>query len=304
MSVILPPELPARAALIAEGIDVLPAPAANAPGRRLEVCVLNLMPKKLETELQLARMLGLAAGAVSITLAAPSAYAGKNSPSGHLDRFYRRWPDVRRSNFDAVVVTGAPIEVMPFEDVTYWDEITEVLDWVRDGVGGTGSGPTPMLSLCWGAQAALYRYYGVPKHLLPAKRFGVYPHRRAHADSPFLQGVDQETVMPVSRWTETRVEDLANLPHLKPLLISDASGLGALADERLGHVHVLNHFEYDAETLGNEYRRDVEKGTAIAPPENYFPDDDPTKSPPHAWRANAQAFYGAWVRWLLQRKYG
>jgi len=301
MSVILPAELPARAALIAEGQQALAAPAADAPGRRLEICIFNLMPKKLETELQLARMLGLAAGLVSITLAAPNAYAGKNAPPGHMDRFYRRWRDVQRSRFDAVIVTGAPIETMPFEDVTYWDEITEALDWVRDGDSGRGM---PMLSLCWGAQAALYRYYGVPKRLLAAKRFGVYSHRLLDPNSPFLQGVDDVATMPVSRWTETRVHDLEALPHLKPLLMSDVSGLGALSDERLGHLHVLNHFEYDADTLDAEYRRDQQRGADIGLPENYYPDDDPTQPPPHSWRANAQAFYSAWVRWLLQRKFG
>ncbi len=297
MSVILPPDLPARAALIAEGVEALPAPALDAPGRRLEIAIFNLMPKKLETEQQLARVLGRAAGAVSITLAAPNGAVAKNAPEGHMDRFYRRWRDVRTSAFDAVIITGAPIETLPFEDVAYWGEMTEILDWIRDG-------DMPLLSLCWGAQAALYRYYGVPKHELKEKRFGVFPHRLADPSSPFLQALDDTSTMPVSRWTETREADIANLPHLQSLLVSEEAGLGALVDERLGHLHVLNHFEYDALTLDAEYRRDVANGDPIAPPRNYYPDDDPSRPPQQTWRANAQAFYGNWVRWLLSRKFG
>lgn len=295
MAVILPPEMPALATLADEGVEALAAPATGAPGRRLEIAIFNLMPKKTDTELQLARMLGRTSGVVSITWAAPNAYAGKNAPPEHMDRFYRRWRDVRNSKFDAVIITGAPIETMAFEDVAYWGEITEILDWIRDA-------ETPLLSLCWGAQAALYRYYGVPKHLLPAKRFGIFDHTLADRSSPFVQALDDEIKMPVSRWTETRTEDLAELPHLKPLLTSKVAGLGALADERLGHLHVLNHFEYDPLTLDAEFKRDREKGAAIIPPENYYPDDDPEKTPPHSWRANANAFYGAWVRWLLALK--
>lgn len=295
MAVILPPDLPARAALAAEGVEALAAPASHPSGPRLDIAVFNLMPKKLETELQLARMLGRSACSVSLTLAAPNAYVGRNAPPGHMDRFYRRWRDLRHSTFDAVVITGAPIETMPFEDVTYWSEIAEILDWTK-------SASMPMLSLCWGAQAALYRYYGVPKHLLPEKRFGVFEHRLADKASPFAQALDDRLNMPVSRWTETRIEDLAELPHLRPLLVSDGAGLGALADERLGHLHVLNHFEYDATTLDAEYKRDLEKGASIGMPQNYYPDDDPNRTPLHSWRANAQAFYGNWVRWLLARK--
>jgi homoserine O-succinyltransferase len=299
MTVILPANIPALAALAAEGVDVLPAPAENAPGRRLEICIFNLMPKKLDTELQLARMLGRAAGSISLTFAAPNAYAGKNAPPGHMDRFYRRWRDVRHSKFDAVIITGAPIEKIPFEDVHYWDEIAEILDWVR---GPDDGAATPLLSLCWGAQAALYRYYGVPKHLLSAKRFGIFAHTLAEKGSPFMQSLDNAPTMPVSRWTETRTEDLTELPHLQPLLISDEAGLGALADVRLGHLHVLNHFEYDAETLDAEYKRDLEKGGPIKPPEHYYLNDDPSLGPLQTWSANAQAFYGNWVRWLLARK--
>lgn len=295
MAVILPADLPARAALVDEGVEALAAPATDAPGRRLEIAIFNLMPKKLETELQLARMLGRAAGAVSVTLAAPKGYAGRNTAPEHMERFYRRWPDVSASAYDAVIVTGAPIETIPFEDVTYWNEMAEILDWIRDE-------NIAMLSLCWGAQAALYRYYGVPKHLLAAKKFGIFQHRLVNEASPFAQALDDDIRMPVSRWTETRTEDLAELPHLKPLLTSGDSGLGALTDERLGHVHVLNHFEYDAQTLDAEYKRDMEKGDPIEMPENYYPDDDPDRPPAHAWRANAQTFYGNWVRWLLARK--
>ncbi len=298
MAVILPQDLPARAALAAEGVPLLEAHDSEAVDA-LNVVIFNLMPKKLETELQLARMLGRASVHVSITLAAPDNYAGKNAPPGHLDRFYRRWRDVRRSSFDAIIITGAPIETLPFEAVNYWDEIADVLDWTRDANDGAGM---PLLSLCWGAQAALYRYYAVPKHQLEAKRFGIFEHKLTDAASPFLQCLDDRPMMPVSRWTETRAEDLKMLPHLKPLLVSDGSGIGALADERLGHLHVLNHFEYDAETLDIEYKRDLEKGGAIAPPENYYPGDDPLQPPPQTWRANAQAFYGNWVRWAAERK--
>lgn len=298
MAVILPPDLPARVALAAEGVPLLDLHDSEAEGA-LNIVIFNLMPKKLETELHLSRMLGRGATDVSITWAAPDNYAGKNAPPGHMDRFYRRWRDVKRSAFDAVVITGAPIETLPFESVNYWDEIAEILDWTRDANGGAG---IPLLSLCWGAQAALYRYYGVPKHKLPEKKFGIYAHRWIDKSSPFLQGLDDAPMMPVSRWTETRAEDLAALPHLKTLLVSEGSGVGALFDQRLGHLHVLNHFEYDADTLDIEYRRDIEKGGLIAPPFNYYPDNDLAKLPPQTWRANAQAFYGNWIRWLADRR--
>ena len=196
---------------------------------------------------------------------------------------------------DGLVITGAPIETMDFEDVTYWAEIGELLDIAR-------ATSLPILSLCWGAQAALYHYYDVPKRLLPEKRFGVFAHHVQDRTSPFAAKLSDAPVMPVSRWTETRIEDLANLPHLKPLLISPEAGLGALVDEALGHLHVLNHFEYDALTLNAEYQRDLEKGAKIQPPEHYFPNDDPSLPPPHAWREDARAFYGAWVEWVAARR--
>jgi len=257
------------------------------------------MPKKVDTELQLARVLGRAAGAVSLTLAAPDDYVGKNAPPGHMDRFYRRWSALRHSKFDAVILTGAPIETLPFEDVSYWSEIVEILDWIK---GPSLEASTPLLSLCWGAQAALYHYYGVPKQILPAKRFGVFGHSLAAKGLPFVEALDDRPDMPCSRWTETRLEDIRALPNLKPLLVSEESGLGALFDERLGHLHVLNHFEYDADTLDAEYKRDVASGAPIAPPQHYYPDDDPAQAPSQTWRANAQAFYGGWVRWLLARR--
>ena len=294
MPVLLPEGLPALAALAAEGVA---ATAGSPVDADLNVCIFNLMPKKVETETQLARVLGGTAASVAITLAAPAGYEGRNAPAGHMDRFYRRWGEIGDAAFDAVVVTGAPIETLPFEDVAYWEEIVEVFDWVK-------ASDLPMLSLCWGAQAALYRYYDVPKQMLPAKRFGIYPHRLEDPASPYLDGLSAAPVMPVSRWTETRVEDLAALPNLKPLLVSEVAGLGALADERLGHLHVLNHFEYDALTLDAEYRRDLERGDPIAPPEHYYPDDDPARRPPHAWAADARAFYGAWVEWVRARKRG
>lgn len=297
MAILLPDGLPALEALKSEDAFALREPTSGAA--QLDICIFNLMPKKLETELQLARKLGRSAETVALTFAAPNAYVGKNAPPGHMDRFYLRWSDLVDRRFDAVVITGAPIEVMDFEDVAYWTEIEEILDWVKTGAAGA---PLPLLSLCWGAQAALYRYYGVPKRLLPAKRFGIFRHGVADADSPFLAGLSNAPAMPVSRWTETRIEDLAALPHLKPLLISETAGLGALVDEVLGHLHVLNHFEYDALTLDAEYRRDLEKGSAIAPPENYYPDDDMAQLPEQTWRADADAFYGNWVRWLAARQ--
>ncbi len=301
MSIILPANMPAGAILTAEGLDVLEAPADFAATSRLEICVFNLMPKKLDTELQLARVLGQTEAYVSLTFAAPSNYAGKNTPPSHLDQFYSRWRDMNRNSaFDAVIITGAPIETLPFEDVLYWDEMTEILDWVR---GPNDSAAMPLLSLCWGAQAALYRYYGIPKRLLSSKLFGVYPHELLIKNSPFLKNLDSCPKMPVSRWTETNIADLKGTQNLKPLLVSQNTGLGALFDEHLGHLHILNHFEYDALTLDAEYRRDTEKGEKIALPENYYPDNDPTQMPKKSWGSNAHIFYGNWVKWLLSKKY-
>ena len=302
MSIILPENLPAAASLAAEGLDVYTTVGSMDITRRLEICVFNLMPKKLDTELQLARVLGQTNENVSLTFAAPSNYAAKNAPPGHLDQFYKRWPaSGPNSSFDAVVITGAPIEILPFEDVIYWREMTEILDWVR---GKNGTNGLPLLSLCWGAQAALYHYYDIPKHLMASKKFGVYEHTLCEEGLPFLKSLGTKPSMPVSRWTETQIDDLRKFSHLKPLLFSEQSGLGALFDERLQHLHVLNHFEYDALTLDAEYRRDLQKGNEISLPENYYPDDDPNQEPKQTWGSNSCIFYSNWVRWLLQSKYG
>ena len=287
MAVRLAEGLPAAAELAREGVPLF---ADDRPARR--VLLVNLMPEKLKTERQIARKLGLAGPDVAISLAVPAQYRGKNADPAHMAAFYGGLEAAEEA--DGVILTGAPIELLDFEAVDYWEEIAHMLDGLR-------ARRTPLFTLCWAAQAALYRYHGIPKHALPEKRFGVFDHRIASPSNPAVAGIEGPVAMPVSRHTETRSEDLARAGGNLDLLLDHAdANVGAVCEPALGHVHVLNHFEYEAGTLDDEYRRDLGRRDDVPVPRDYYPGDNPARPPGDRWRAAGERFYANWVAMLAR----
>lgn len=291
MSIALPNDLPAAETLRAEGVPLL----GEDDGTIAHVCpvrvaLLNLMPNKEETETQLARLLGATVVPVELTLLTTSSYRSKNVSAAHLDAFYRTTDDVQDQQFEGLIVTGAPVELMPFQDVIYWDELCAVFDWSRTHTHS-------QFLICWGAQAGLYHFHGVDKHVLPIKRFGIFEHLPAAGERPpLLAGLGNRISIPVSRHTEVRAADLPRDSELDVLLASETAGLCLLRDAHT--VYMFNHLEYDTNTLGDEYRRDLGNRDDVPLPHGYFPDDDPSRPPPNTWRAGAHALFGNWVRGL------
>ena len=251
------------------------------------------MPRKETTETQLARLIGSTPLQVELTLVTTASYKPTNTSQDHMRDFYRPWDTVSKEKFDAFVITGAPIEKLPFEEVYYWDELTEILDWTKTNV-------TQTLDLCWGAQAALYHFHGVPKYLLDRKVFGVFRHHVRDPGNPLLRGFTDVFPVPVSRHTEVRHGDIASVEGLRVLAESDEAGLCMLQDESRRHIYMFNHLEYDACTLGDEYWRDKNQGLEIDLPANYFPEDDPAQEPANGWRAHGHLFIANWINHVYQ----
>ncbi|MGO4126992.1 homoserine O-succinyltransferase [Inquilinus sp. YAF38] len=294
MPIKIPNDLPARSVLEAEGVMVmLEAQAVRQDIRPMRIGLLNLMPNKVKTETQFARLLGASPLQVELTLVKMTNHVPRNTPSDHILSFYRDWQDVRAEKFDGFIVTGAPVETMPFEQVTYWDELRRVFDWTQTNVHGC-------FNICWGAQAAAHHFHGVPKHALPEKKFGVYRHRIIEAASPYLRGFSDDFTIPVSRWTENRREDIPAASGMKVLMESDEAGLCLLEDASRRSLHMFNHVEYDTDTLGDEYFRDVAAGKAIALPHDYFPGNDPERRPQNRWRSHAHLLFGNWINQIYQ----
>ena len=294
MPIKIPNDLPAREALENEGLMVMSeSDAIRQDIRPLKVALLNLMPRKETTETQLARLIGSTPLQVELTLVTTASYTPTNVSHAHMRDFYRPWDAVSKEKFDAFVITGAPIEKLPFEEVYYWSELTEILDWTKTNVSQT-------LDLCWGAQAALYHFYGVPKHLLDKKVFGVFSHHVRDPQNPLLRGFTEVFPVPVSRYTEIRAADVSGIEGLRVLADSDEAGLCLLHDKNHRHIYMFNHLEYDARTLGEEYKRDLELGLDIGVPANYFPEDDPTREPLNAWRSHGHLFISNWINHIYQ----
>lgn len=292
MPIKLPADLPAFDVLKSERVAVMSDDrAAKQDIRPLEIAILNLMPEKIKTETQFARLLGNSPIQVSLTLMQTGTYAPKNTDKAHLNAFYQPFEALADQRFDGLIITGAPVETMPFEEVKYWPELAQVFEWARTNVFST-------FNVCWGAQAALYHHYGVPKYELPAKRFGIYEHVNRHPRSDIMRGINDRFAMPVSRHTENKAEDLPD--HLEVLADSPGSGVGMVADWDAHDFYVFNHLEYDRETLLTEYERDLEKGADIEPPLNYFPDNDPSQRPPNMWRAFAAVVFQNWLNFVYQ----
>jgi homoserine O-succinyltransferase/O-acetyltransferase len=289
MPIILPKGLPAGAVLADEGFEVRHAPRSD--GRRLRIGLLNLMPDKLMTEIQFARLLGWGPREIELVLTVPATHQPRNTPTCHLGAFYQPWERVARQGLDGLIVTGAPVEQMPFEAVDYWPELCRILDWARGHVKSS-------YYVCWGAQAALYRFHGIGKRLLPAKLSGLYTHRIAAPASRLAAELPARFVVPVSRHTESCIGDDAGASGLVTVLESAESGRCLVEDAGNRAVHVFNHFEYDADTLAREYRRDLASGEAAHVPENYFPGNDPDATPIKSWHAAAATLFENWLRSL------
>jgi homoserine O-succinyltransferase len=282
----LPIGLPAASPLAAEGIAVVGDAALRSGGARpLKVCLVNLMPKKTATELQICRLLGATAIPVQVTLCVPDSYQSRSAQS-HIDAFYRRWSQIRGERFDGLVMTGAPIETLPFEAVDYWIDLCAMFEWARARVAAG-------FYICWAAQAALYHFRGVPKHERAGKLSGVYRQRQARAGSGLLKGFGDEFPVPVSRHTEVRGADLP--AGVTVLAQSAETGLCLVEDRANRAACMFNHLEYDTETLRDEFYRDRLAGKQPALPANYFPDDDPTRPPANVWRPWAHLLFGNWL---------
>ncbi|MEL6449708.1 MAG: homoserine O-succinyltransferase [Pseudomonadota bacterium] len=292
MPIKLPSTLPAYDVLTNEGVMVMDEElAAHQDIRPLKIGLLNLMPKKIQTETQFARLIGATPLQIELSLIRMSDHMTKNTAAAHMESFYRPFQEVKDQKLDGLIITGAPIEHLAFEDVDYWDELTEVMDWTQTHVHST-------FGVCWGGMAMLHHFHSVPKHLLGAKLFGTYRHTNLAPASPYLRGFSDDCVVPVSRWTEVRAPEVeaAGLPIL---LGSDVTGPCLIEDPAHRALYILNHFEYDSDTLKQEYDRDLAsvqvEGAEIALPVGYFPDNDPTQPPANRWRSHAHLLYGNWL---------
>jgi homoserine O-succinyltransferase/O-acetyltransferase len=272
---------------------ISPDRAMHQDIRPLRIALLNLMPKKIQTENQFARLIGATPLQIELSLIRMSEHQTKNTAAEHMETFYRPFQDVRDEKFDGLIITGAPIEHLAFTDVTYWDELTEVMDWTQTNVQST-------FGVCWGGMAMINHFHGVQKHLLPAKSFGCFRHRNLAPASPYLRGFSDDCVIPVSRWTEMRQEEIDAVPGLTTLLSSDVSGPCLVDDPAHRALYIFNHFEYDRDTLKQEYDRDIAAGTPINVPLNYYPDDDPARPPLNRWRSHAHLLYGNWINEIYQ----
>ncbi len=294
MPIRIPNDLPARHTLESEGVMVMTeASAARQDIRPLRIGLLNLMPNKIKTETQFARLLGATPLQVDLTLVKITSHAPKNASPEHMLAFYEDWEDIADSKFDGFIVTGAPVELLGFEDVTYWDELSRIYAWTQTHVHST-------FNICWGAQAALWHFHKVPKHTLPAKRFGVYRHRNLKPNSPYLRGFSDDFSIPVSRWTENHRADLPTDRGLEILMESDEAGLCLINDPARRSLYMFNHIEYDTTSLADEYWRDRTAGKPIELPANYFPKNDPELPPENRWRSHAHLLFGNWINEVYQ----
>lgn len=296
MPIKIPNGLPAAQTLAGENIFVMDETRAVTQDiRPLQILVLNLMPTKIETETQLSRLLGNTPLQVELEFLHTSSHESKNTAKEHLFKFYQVFDQVKDRNFDGMVVTGAPVEQMPFEDVEYWPELCEILEWSKTHVYST-------FHICWGAQAGLYYHYGIRKYDLPEKLFGVFPHTVERRSSMLMRGFDDTFMVPHSRHTTIRREEVESCGKLKILASSPQAGIYALSTEGGRQIFITGHSEYDAGTLQKEYLRDKTAGLPIHVPENYFPDDDDTQPPRVTWRSHANLIYTNWLNYYVYQR--
>ena len=293
MPIKIPNDLPAVKTLTDENIFVMTETRAITQDiRPLKILLLNLMPKKIETETQLSRLLGNTPLQIDLELIKVKDHVSKNTSPEHMLAFYKTFDDIKDQTFDGMIITGAPVEQMPFEEVEYWQELCTIMEWSRTHVHST-------LHICWGAQAGLYYHYGIDKVPLPEKISGVYPHHVDYKLSILFRGFDDVFMVPQSRHTTVRTEDVLAVPELKLLSSSDETGVYVVATEGGRQVFVTGHSEYDADTLKNEYLRDLAAGLDPIVPKNYFPDNDPTKAPLVTWRSHANLLWCNWLNYFV-----
>ena len=293
MPIKIPRELPAFNVLSNENIFVMNDERAGGQDiRPLKIAILNLMPKKIQTENQLLRYLSNTPLQVEITLIETESYRGKHTPAEHMERFYSYFDDIKNEKFDGFVITGAPVEQLEFNDVIYWEELKEIMEWSKENVFST-------LHICWGAQAGLRYHYGVPKYRLESKMFGIFKHVVNKKNAELMRGLDDIFYAPHSRHTEVKRNDIEKVKELDILSESDEAGIFIVANKDYRQVFITGHLEYERNTLAEEYFRDIDKGIRIDVPKNYFPDDDPNKEPIVNWRGSASVVFGNWLNYCV-----
>ena len=293
MPIKIPNELPAAKVLTDENIFIMTETRAITQDiRALKILLLNLMPTKIDTETQLSRLLGNTALQIELELIHTRSHESKNTPEDHLLAFYKTFDEVKEQNWDGLIITGAPIEQMEFEEVEYWDELVEIMEWSKTHVHST-------FHICWGAQAALYYHYGIDKHIMDHKVFGVFEHKVLRPHNPLVRGFDEYFYAPHSRHTEVLREDIQNEPALRILADSQEVGPHIISTENGRQIFVMGHQEYDKGTLAGEYRRDVDKGLEIDVPKNYFENDDPEGEILFRWRAHASLLFSNWLNYYV-----
>ncbi|WP_303804288.1 homoserine O-succinyltransferase [Ruminococcus flavefaciens] len=289
-------ELPAFKTLGEENIFVMSKERAEHQDiRPLKVIILNIMPKKIETESQLMRLLSNTPLQVDVELLQMASHVSRNTSSHHLDSFYKTFDEISDNRYDGMIITGAPVELLDFEQVDYWKEITNIMEWSKTHVFST-------IYICWAAQAGLYYHYGIPKYTLDQKMFGIFPHRAEVSNCQLLRGFDDIFYVPHSRNTEVHREDIERIPQLEILTSSEISGVHIVANKNGRQYFITGHSEYDRDTIANEYRRDVEKGIDIQIPYNYFPNDDPNNMPVFSWRCTANLMFSNWLNYCVYQK--
>lgn len=296
MPIKIPDNLPAKEILNNENIFVMDETRAfHQDIRPLKIVILNLMPTKETTETQILRLLGNTPLQVDIILLHPKTHRSKNTSPEHLAMFYKTFDEIEHERFDGMIITGAPVELLEFEEVDYWNELARIMSWTKENVTST-------MHICWAAQAGLYHHYGIPKYRLEAKMFGVFPHHVTKQNVKLLRGFDEVFYVPHSRYTDVRREDIEKVDHLEILSISEEAGVFIVASKDGRQIFVTGHPEYDPLTLKAEYDRDIKKGLQIDLPKNYFPDDDPTKTPQARWRAHANLLYSNWLNYYVYQE--
>ena len=293
MPIKIPNDLPAVQTLADENIFVMTETRAITQDiRPLKILLLNLMPKKIETETQISRVLGNTPLQIELTLIRTATHQSQNTAQEHLLAFYKTFDEVKHENYDGLIITGAPVELLPFEEVDYWPELCEIMEWSLTHVHST-------LHICWGAQAGLYYHYGIQKYELPEKLFGVFPHKADHPRSMLLRGFDSRFYVPHSRYTAVKREDIEAVPELKILASSKEAGVHIVANKGGRQFFLMGHAEYDPFTLDAEYRRDQAAGIGTALPANYYEDDDPEKGPVVNWRAHGTLLFTNWLNYFV-----
>ena len=294
MPIKIPDKLPAYEALMAEGVRVMTeAAAVRQDIRPMQIGLLNLMPNKIKTELQIARLLAATPLQVELSLVRLGSHKSRHTPADHMMAFYSTWEEVRLRKFDGFIVTGTPLETVPFEEVRSWSEVRQIFDWTRTNVHAS-------MFVCWGAMAALYHFHGARKRGLSEKAFGVFPQKILAPTSPYLAGFADNFATPISRWARVDVEDLEGRQGLEVLASNPERGVSIAASPDERRLYVLDHLEYDATSLADEYFRDVQAGVMIEPPRNYFPDNNPEKAPPNTWRAHGHLLLSNWINEMYQ----